>query len=414
MVVAVRAARFEPVPVGNGLTGRVVASVADLVRAGLTDPPDLAAWASPSWWRFVEADPDHQLAFLVIERSGLPVAVAPVLWIGGPGELVFYNSPLLIGDFPAMGAANQLEPAEAERVAGAAEVVEAARQGLYPSLTVGVFGSHLGLRPFAGDAGLPLAVVVPALAELATRVAGAWGCASHALLYLGPAEEAAASSHPSQRRQRFLMGAEAVLDVPAGDFDDYLHALPSGRPNRIRREMRQYAEAGARTEVAVGPGALTDEYLPLRSALRAKYGHRADLEWARTEFDTLRRTVGDELHVFSARMGERVIGYLMALRRGNALFTRSAGFDYEASAGSYCYFNLVYYDVIAWAQRNGVHRIHYGLGTLAAKHHRGCHLLPRWGHLYLPDDAPAEVGEVLGLQHASQARLLQRFGTSGV
>ncbi len=410
MILSDDRTRFDTIPLSADLSGRLARSVAELLAAGLTDVPGTSAWTSMAWWRFIEADTDHEIAYLVIERHSVPIAVAPVLLIRGPGNLLFYNGPRLLGDFSAIGAEALVEPAEATRLAAARPVLDAVRPGLYPSLTVGVFGSHLGLRPFGGGAGLDLRLLVPALSDLAARLARLWGCASHALLYLDPAEDAAlAGAGPAHRT---LIGAEGILDVPPGDFDDYLRTLPSGRPNRIRRERLRYAEAGLTTCASTGAGALTDEYLPLRSALRAKYGHAAGNVWARREFEALRRTVGEELVVFSARTEARTIGYLMAMLRGDVLYTRAAGFDYAAAAGACCYFNLVYYDVIRWAQRAGVHRIHYGLGTSEAKYHRGCRLIPRWAYLHLPASTPPQVTEVLATQHTSLARLLTRLGVN--
>lgn len=398
---------------GPGLRGRVARSVAELVAEGLRDSPGCPVWAGIAWWRFAEQDPDHEIAYLVLDLEGQAHAVAPVLLVRGPETLVFYNGPRLVGDFSALGAVGRLDPDEAAAVGAARPALDLARPALYPSLSVGVFGSHLGLRPFDGNrADLNLEVLLPALAELAALVARAWGCPSHALLYLDPDEDAALKVSGASPALRALIGAEAVLDVPQGGFENYLACLSTGRRNQVRREQRAYAEAGLLTRVATGPDALTDEYLPLRSALRTKYGHAAGEQWARDEFAALRRTVGEELIVFSARSGDRVVGYLMAIVRSGVLYTRSAGFDDEAAAGTFCYFNLVYYDVIRWAQQRGIQRIHYGLGTSEAKRHRGCRFVLRWLYLDLPPSAPAEFGEVLGHQHASLARSLSGFGVA--
>jgi hypothetical protein len=383
---------------GSGLTGRVVTSVDDL---GLKDPPGMPVWTSSDWWRFVAADPGHEMSFLVVSDSGGPLAVAPFLTVRGASELLFYNPPRIAGDFSAIGAPHLLEAGEREAVSRAGPALAAARPRLYPSLAVGVYGSNLGLRAVDGHLTPDLPVVVPAVA----RFAAGLGLASHALLYLDPEQDAALRpAAPALGLQRVLFGAEGILDVPAGD---YLLTLPSGRRNTVRREMRSYASAGLRTEVATGPSALTEEHVALRSALRAKYGHESGEAWARAEFDALRRTVGENLVVFSARRGDRVVGYLMALRRGDVLYTRAAGFDYAAAAGAFCYFNLVYYDVIRWAREAGVHRIHYGLGTSAAKHHRGCRLMPRWAYFHLSDPV---VRDTLRTQHRTAARLLAGLG----
>ena len=250
-------------------------------------------------------------------------------------------------------------------------------------------------------------VLVPAVARFAAALRDRWRLAGFSLLYLDPAQDALLSGlYRGLGLQRVLFGGEAVLDVPPGGIEGYLRTLPKARRNKVRREMRAYAERGIVTAVESGTGSLGDEYLPLRTALRAKYGHAAGMDWARSEFQALRDTMGEELVVFSARSGEQILGYMMAFRKGDVLFTRAAGFDYDAAADAFCYFNLVYYDVIGWAERAGIRRIHYGLGTSQAKHHRGCVLVPRWAYFSLARDTPAQARTMLGLQHGSAARLL--------
>lgn len=399
---------MRAVPLGGGLRGTVVRGVDDLVAMGLKEPADQPLWTSEAWWRFVAADPDHEVAFLVISAGADPVAVAPAIVARGPGNLLFYNPPRILGDFSAIGAERLLTAGERAAVDASAPAVDAVRPSLYPSLAVGVFGSNLGLRAVDGHQAVDRTRLVPALARFAGEVAERWGCGSHALLYLDPAEDAALSDPASHR---VLFGGEGILDVPPGGLDGYIRSLPSGRRNTVRREVRQYAESGVHTTVDCGPTALTDDHVPLRAALRARYGHAAGQRWVETEFAALRRTVADRLVVFSARRDGRTIGYLMAARCGDVLYTRAAGFDYAASAGAFCYFNLVYYDVIAWAERAGIRRVHYGLGTSAAKHHRGCTLMPRWARLWLPPAArSAAVRTTLAAQHATAARLLTSLG----
>ncbi|GAA0963412.1 hypothetical protein GCM10009558_082400 [Virgisporangium aurantiacum] len=395
---------------GDGLSGDLVHTVDELVAMGLKEPSDTPLWTSEAWWRFVAADPDHEVVFLVISDGTGPVAVAPAIVARGPENLLFYNPPRILGDFSAIGAERLLTADERAAVDAAAPAVSALREALYPSLAVGVFGSNLGLRAFDGHHSVDRARLVPALARLGGEAAARRGCRSHALLYLDPDEDAALRD-PSA--QRLVFGGEGILDLPPGGLDGYLGSLPSRRRIAVRREIRQYADLGVHTTVHYGPDALTDEHVPLRAALRARYGHAAGQRWVETEFATLRRTLGDRLVVFSARRGERIIGYLMAARCGDVLYTRAAGFDYAASAGAFCYFNLVYYDVVRWAERAGVRRVHYGLGTSAAKHHRGCALLPRWAYLWLPGGESADaVRTTLTAQHATAARLLTGLGVT--
>ncbi|MFD8787282.1 GNAT family N-acetyltransferase [Kitasatospora sp. NPDC059599] len=400
-------------PLGDGLTGTVLGSVADLRRTGLTDLPGEPVWAGADWWRFVEADDDHEILYLLINRADTarPIAVAPALLIRGPEQLLFYNGPRIIGDFSAIGhppAATEHDTARARHLAP--QVAEI-RPTLYPWLTVGVFGSSLGLRPFDIISPTDTAPLVPALDRLARATAAELGCAGHSLLYLDPAEDAAGRDHAAATgAARALFGAEAVLDVPENGLDGYLARFPSARRSKLRKEMQAYRAAGLHTTAAEGPDALGEQHLALRIALRAKYGHAAGESWARREFAALRDTLGDRLTVLSSVRDGRVVGYLLAFRAGDVLYTRSAGFDYEAVDGTYCYFNLVYYDTVQWAARNGIRRIHYGLGTTEAKHTRGCTLVPRRAYFTLPEAAAGPCTELLAVQDRSARARVAALG----
>ena len=61
--------RVERIELGAGLTGRVVATIDLLVQEGLAALNGEAAWTSTEWWRFVEADPDHESLYLVIDGA---------------------------------------------------------------------------------------------------------------------------------------------------------------------------------------------------------------------------------------------------------------------------------------------------------------------------------------------------------
>jgi hypothetical protein len=396
------------IPLGDGLRGHVARSVEELVDRGLRDIPNEAVWTSSRWWQFVERDAGHEILYLVLaDAESTPVAVAPGILVRDHQNLLFYNGPRILGDFSAIGSADYLEADEKELAAALAPAIAEIRGSLYPSLTIGTFGSNFGLRPLAANRPFDQSALIPAIARFAGALQQRWDLRSYSLLYLDPVQDACLRGHRSEfGLQRALFGGEGILHVPADGIEEYLRRFPHPRRNKIKHEMRVYADQGITTRVAVGRESLGEEYLPLRTALRAKYGHAAGIVWAQDEFRALRDNMGEELVVFSARRADQIVGYLMAFRKGDVLFTRAAGFDYGTSADTFCYFNLVYYDVIRWAQREGVRRIHYGLGTSRAKHYRGCELLPRWAYFHLPPGTPAQARTMLGLQHASAERLL--------
>jgi predicted N-acyltransferase len=339
--------------------------------------------------------PQHELSHLVAEVDGTPVLVAPVLRSPRPGGLLFYDVPAMIGDERAFGV--ELPDLSDEH-----------RAALYPSLAVAIHGAYHGVvvaehtsatlrRELCGE-------LLGATADLAREL----GCASAALLYATPA--LARWLRPAPRHVVAVLGAESRLESAAADFGGYLGELTSRRRGRALRERRIYLEGPARSEITTGPEALGDDLVELRCNLRLRYGLPVQRERTEAEFTALARWCGHMLVVNRSVMDGETVGFVVNLRHGDTLFSRTAGFDYERlGSRDFCYFNIVYYDMLDWGLPRGVRALEMGLASYPGKRTRGCRFEPRYGVFDLPADSPARA--VLAAQDQTEwARLADECG----
>jgi predicted N-acyltransferase len=343
-------------------------------------------WSTVDFRRVAAELPQHELAHLVAEVDGQPVLAAAVLHSTGPGGLLFYDVPAMIGDERAFGP-------------GVPPLAETDRAALYPSLAVGVYGAHHGVvvarhatarmrRDLCGE--LPAAV---------SAMARELGCASSAVLYATP--ELARLLRPAPGQVPAVLGAESRLEPAAADFDGYLAQLSARRRARVLRERRRYLDGPVRSEITTGGDALGDDLVDLRCRLRRRYGLPEQRRHTEAEFAALARWCGPMLVVNRSVVDGATVGFVVDLRHGDTLFARTAGFDYDRVGSSdFCYFNVVYYDMLAWALPRGVRAMEFGLASYPGKRTRGCRFEPRYGLFDLPAQGPARA--VLAAQDTAE------------
>ncbi|WP_335938781.1 GNAT family N-acetyltransferase [Streptomyces sp. PTD5-9] len=393
------------------LTARVLGPADRPTAAGLPalDRPPVI-WEDDRWWRFTERTDLHETRYLGVygPDSGL-VALAPLLVTRDGGGLLFYDVPKMVGDLGAFGDPERLPDADRTRWDGLVDDLPDARRDQYPSLALAVFGSHLGLVHAAGRTPAQRREVLAELPRLLDEAAERLGCRSTGLLYatdeqaalIGPAAEARGHT-PA------VLGAESVLRLDAWDWDGYLAALASRKRVRLRRELRDYREAGFTTVIRQGADALTDSVVDLQVALRAKYGLPGGRARVQRDFDAIRETVGDSCLVVSAEREGETLGFVLYLRSGQALYGRTAGFDEDRARG--VYFSLTYHETVRWSLANGVREIWYGLAAYEAKRLRGCDIEPRRGWFRFTGDGHRTLADTVRLQGDSEDRRLRSLG----
>jgi uncharacterized protein len=170
---------------------------------------------------------------------------------------------------------------------------------------------------------------------------------------------------------------DCAIDVPGQGMDDYVRSIPRPPRSKIRREMRVFGEAGYEIGEERLAGCLA-EAKPLLCNLQHRYGHLDDDERWRSELDHMADMLGHRGVVFTARRGGSLVGFALGYPFGGTMYIRWVGFDYEALAGAFEYFNLGFYLPLRYAYRHGLRRLHLGPTAYDAKVRRGAVLAPRW------------------------------------
>lgn len=367
-------------------------------------------WSRPDFRGAAGELPPHRTLQLVASDDRGPRMFAPLLLNEHAGGPLFYDVPAMVGDERAFGDSARLAEGEFPNVTDTQ--LDAARAAAYPSLAVGSYGAYHGILAHPGADAAERASLLAGLPAAVADTAGELGCASHALLYLTPELLRAVGPSASGHRVAAL-GAESVLECSGESWEDYLASLSSRRRSRVLRERRAYEGSGVNSEIRSGPDALGDDLIEMRANLRVRHGMPPERERSAAEFEALARWCGDRVVVNRAWRDGAVVGFVVLLLDGDTVYARTAGFDYERlSPHHYCYFNLVYYDVLEWGLPRGLRRLELGLAAYPAKRTRGCRFEPRFGLFSFAPGDP--LGRALAPQDTGERRRLAEECGSGL
>ncbi|MFI8006432.1 GNAT family N-acetyltransferase [Streptomyces sp. NPDC086010] len=329
---------------------------------------------TPRWLTVQEVNSGTAMDFLVRERDGAPVAGLVTAWADS-------SVAWLLARPDAM-----LKRALEQDVPEAAAVLRAVAGGdpdsLLPSLVCG--GRHLGRTRTLASAdatGDDLAALVGRAEAMAPDRGAATVCFPHVDVrdtsLVALLESRGYHHHPSDHY--------AWLDIPPGGFEQFVEEMSAHRRRRVRLERRALAEAGV--EVNVEP--LTQELCPrlgqLDANLLRKYGNPASDEGSARMIGRIAEIMGDDVLVSVARQRGAVIGFGMVLRsraRGEEQwYGHRAGFDYEAQGKLPLYYDVLYYEVLDAAAKEGATVLHAGIGSVKAKLARGCRVSEQRSYL---------------------------------
>lgn len=169
--------------------------------------------------------------------------------------------------------------------------------------------------------------------------------------------------------------ASYALDVPP-TFDDYLSRFPSHGRLKIRRDIRQLAEAGVAYRVEPLTTDLAARLAPLEAQLFARYGTPGNEQTLGAMMTSLAENLVGNAEVVLAELSGKICGFAILLSTENELYGRQTGYDYHVKGRLPVYFGVGYYEVIRLAQHRGIGTIYFGAGTGEAKLSRGCRPSP--------------------------------------
>ncbi len=354
---------------GAALTARLYRRAADL--------PDLSAlltgsllYEKPDWLGYCEASAGGRMRHVTLEDArGKAVALATYRIVPDDDVLSLYDLSALLPPPDGDGGA------------------PAGRPALFPNAVGAVSGAHCVLLTDPGADPVTRSALRRQLVREVTGHAAGEGCAAVGFLYLRDraAAQDVADALGGTGTSPFPVAAQMELAGGWPDFEGYLATLPSPRRNKIRRERKQFLEAGIVTRAVHGTGGLDEDTARLQLALRRRYGAGGSTASILADYDHFQATVEDRVLVFRCEREGRLLGLSLALLDGDHLHVRLAGFDYEALASDFAYFNAVYYEPIRWGIEHGIARYSFGTGTYGAKLARGCVPQLLWGVVRWPE-----------------------------
>lgn len=175
----------------------------------------------------------------------------------------------------------------------------------------------------------------------------------------------------------FLTDARAVLRFQSQTVDGHLRSLGRNVWKTSRRERAAFAASGVKTTIEPLSRCYT-EIAPLSAELLRKYGHAVTVEAQERYFAQQAETIDDICHVFVARAAGKAVGFAQFFRWRDCLFGWGGGFSRAVPREAALYFNLVFYEPMAYALREGINEIDYGCEAFEAKSRRGARVQPLW------------------------------------
>ncbi|WP_328956958.1 peptidogalycan biosysnthesis protein [Kitasatospora purpeofusca] len=365
------------------------------MRSTLVDDPEAARAAG--WDRLVPPDNlFHSAGWLAIDAKAADGAPRYVLTRDGADErLVSALScyPLAPDSAPWPFLRPDLfvhRVAELRGVPMSPELSGAAA-GLLPGLACGgrrVSDSRLLVADGLTDR--QRADATDAALAAAERLARDTGAESMAFLFVDDSDGELRARLAAHGYRAFRSDRECVLDLPDGEFADYVARFSSHRRRHIRRERQAVADAGIRYAYLPADRVDLDVLLPMETQVLEKYGHAVDREQLRTKHLQMAAAFpGDVGYLVALDPDGRQIAFAQCVRRGDTLHPRTLGIDYSVHPGLPLYFDLVYYATTEYAIGQRLRKIEYSIEAEEAKIGRGCR--PTQKHTYVkPLSATAE------------------------
>lgn len=340
---------------------------------------------TPRWLTVQEHNSGTAMDFLVRERGGAPVAGLVTAWADTSVAWLLARPDAMLK--------RALEQEVPEAAGVLREVAGDDPDSLLPSLVCG--GRHLGrtralASPDATEDDLA------ALLERAEAMAADRGAATVCFPHVDVRDTALVALLEKRGYHHHPSDHYAWLDIPPGGFEQFVEEMSAHRRRRVRLERRALAEAGVEVNVEPLTQALAPRLGQLDANLLRKYGNPASDEGSGRMIGRIAEIMGDDVLVSVARQRGTVIGFGMVLRsraRGEEQwYGHRAGFDYEAQGRLPLYYDVLYYQVLDAAAKEGATVLHAGIGSVKAKLARGCSVSEQRSYLLPLDRTEGTAG----------------------
>ncbi|TQF06669.1 GNAT family N-acetyltransferase [Kitasatospora acidiphila] len=205
----------------------------------------------------------------------------------------------------------------------------------------------------------------------------------------------------------FVAVGDCELATPWRDFDGYLAALPSPRRNRVRREIRGFAESGAQLREG-SIEAMGDRHAELHAGHLRRYGHRTGIADSLNLLKGMRENPTGRGRVLEAWRAGELVGFVVAYEFNGRLHPKMIGVA-EGERAAFGYFNITYYGLIRLAVAEGLRAIGFGPEAYEAKALRGCALQRLVCHLRVPQSHRQVAAVAAEIIDRAQRRRLDSF-----
>lgn len=171
-----------------------------------------------------------------------------------------------------------------------------------------------------------------------------------------------------------------------GYLDDLKH-LSRRRYNTARNELNHHARSGIQLEETPLVSLKSSELAAIQSIHYMRYQPDGASPFSPAFFDALKRSLGDQVVVHTARQNGKLLSYGVVIKSTNRwhMFLSGDAAD-ERSHADKLHFNLYYYYPIRLAIAAGTAQLRYGLSSYQTKIRRGCTMEPL--HLFLRVHSP--------------------------
>ncbi|GAA3850894.1 hypothetical protein GCM10022243_15890 [Saccharothrix violaceirubra] len=254
-------------------------------------------------------------------------------------------------------------------------VAEIDALGLAPFFPVLVLGSPLGYRTEAAFTFWTRSLF-PTLLGNAVESALAQGVRSVIAPWIPDrlGNEHLAGSFGAVGGSTTFWGYEDFLRLDATDYESHLEALPLKRRRRITEDFDRVSAARVDLSRVTGEEIrpFVGRIAELTCLNREKNGAGEEPSHIETILTAL-LDAGADVRCHLARKDGAVVGVCVAIRKGDRLFLKWAGFDYAVLGDrSGVYFGLVLDAPVREAYDEGLRFVEYGAGAHQAKALRGC------------------------------------------
>ena len=324
----------------------------------VADPQDM--FQSRAWLRALEQSGDGPVTYLIAREPGHPRIL---------GALPLYDSLPSRGDYlywPELHFQDLLHAASSLD----------GRLGLLAGSCAG-FSTRLIV-----DRTLPTStrtVVLHALRDAACAVAVERGLPYTFFLFLDAAAWRDLAPIVSDGDQHRLASvAQTELELPGGDFEDYLATLPRNTRTSARREVGLFAKECATETVPLREAITT--IAPMIVNVRAKYGMAYSVDAVTRRLSAYSSALGDASSMaLLCRVRGRLVGTGVMCRWHDRLYVTDFGRldDEDGEAPDpFVYFNAAIYEPIKYAYSVGLSTVVTGAGAELGKARRGSAVLP--------------------------------------